>query len=145
MCPLYAVACEATGQMKYTTVMAHKNVCLEVAATAKAKGRLWHVCVLYDEVVRKDWANRSLKQSGVNLDKEAVELNETALRRAEAKYDDFEKAKANNKTAGGYPKGGGPKGQGKGQGKHQGWKRPYEWNNKFKDFERDWKKARSQL
>ena len=44
----YAIAAAACDQLKYTSAMAHKVVCMKVAARADAKGRSQWLAVIYD-------------------------------------------------------------------------------------------------
>ena len=55
----YAVAAAATGQMSIALALAYKNMIMEIMMTSKAEKRTAISGVIYDELVRKDWANRA--------------------------------------------------------------------------------------
>ena len=53
----YALAAAATKQLPYSSAMAHKEVCLQVALRAQLQHRRHFLAVLYDEVCRKEWTD----------------------------------------------------------------------------------------
>jgi hypothetical protein len=89
----YSLAAVATGQLDFACALAHKNVCMEVAMRATHKGRRQWLSIVYDEVVRKEWSERSLHESGFDANAVACELSESMLLRAEARYDDLSVSK----------------------------------------------------
>lgn len=74
----YALAAAATEQLDFAAALAHKQICLlalsrapprpyavwnppvpQVAAHAQLKGRKSHLGVIYDQVVRRAWAEKT--------------------------------------------------------------------------------------
>ena len=61
---------------------------MQVAMEASLKGRRHWLGILYDELSRRDWAERTFAgQSGFCVNKVAVVLSETILRKAEVALD----------------------------------------------------------
>ena len=84
----YALAADVTGQLPFGACLAHKNVCLRVAAKARVGGRARHLAVLYDELSRKAWSEAAYNgMDDFNLIVAAGRLDDDVLKLAEAEYD----------------------------------------------------------
>lgn len=84
----YAFAASATRQITFAATVAHKDICLQVAARAQLKHRRHFLGVLYDEVCRKEWSELAYGGSSkFNVSEAATKLCDTLLTRAENLYD----------------------------------------------------------
>ena len=92
----YAIAATATNQMTFAATVAHKDICLQVAARAHLKqGRRHFLGVLYDQVCRKEWSEIAYASSSFNVSDAATKSSDSLLQRAENLYDQqFAKGKS---------------------------------------------------
>ena len=79
----FALAAAMLKMVPFSASMQHKGVVLEIAVSAAAEDRLPVLAVIYDELVRKEWENKSglLGEAFKIADRMAVE-DETLLKRA---------------------------------------------------------------
>ena len=127
----YAIAAAATNQLTLPAALAHKDLVLKLGSQASSSGRRIEVGIIYDELVRSSWANRSYHGEKLDLASEGGVLDKAMLAQAEAIYDSKAKhtRSFNDK---------GHNRQWNSQGSSFLGKRPF-----YKDFERDHKKART--
>ena len=90
----YAIAAVATGQLSLCATMAHKDICMQVAARAKGKvdargeARRHWLAIVYDELARRDWSERAYHgEEYFVVDRAAMQLDPAILLKAEAVYD----------------------------------------------------------
>eukprot|EP00973_Karenia_brevis_P027297 3763641-Karenia_brevis.AAC.1 len=84
----YAIAAAILGQLTYSAAVKHKLVVAEIATEAVAEGRRPILGVIYDEIARKEWEEKSAqlgKKFDVNGACEAA--TEKLLRRARIQHD----------------------------------------------------------
>ena len=77
-------------QLSFTSALAHKDICMQIglAATLNGLGRRAGMAPIYDEVCRKNWANRSAAgEIGFDVNKVALTLDQALLKQAEDIYD----------------------------------------------------------
>ena len=98
--------------------MAHRSIVMQVAQSAHLKKRAASLAVIYDELCRKSWAERSVNgEMGFKVAEAATVLDETVLRRAENQFDNNSTAWVLSKwEASDSVKGGATFGKGKGEG-----------------------------
>ena len=90
----WAVAAAATGQLHYSSAQAHLDCCLRVGEAARAKGRHQTLAMVYDEVSRKDWAEKvKASAPGFDLHEACCSIDKEILERAEALFDERGKPK----------------------------------------------------
>eukprot|EP00973_Karenia_brevis_P091852 12409470-Karenia_brevis.AAC.1 len=84
----YALAAAVLGQMKFETAIRHKRNCLEIAANAPAGKRRQLLGVIYDELARKEWEDKSAKLgSRFDINMVAGVVCGDILRRAKDEHD----------------------------------------------------------
>ena len=136
----YAIAAAANGQLTMPQALAHKNLVLNVCWKACAGGRRTSVGLFYDELVRKDWAARAYHgDETLNLRTACKTKDKDLLEQAEGLYDEETKKSRSTRKPWWNDQ---AKGHWNNDRAHYG-KRPFATDNKFKNFGRDWKKART--
>ena len=99
----WAVAAAVTGQLNYGSSQAHLEVCLRVADGSKANGRFHTLAVIYDELARKSFAEKTkVGAPDFNIDDACTKLDKDILARAEAMFDDRAKSRPNNRQSTGW-------------------------------------------
>ena len=94
----YALAASICEQTSYGALMAHKDVCLEIAMKAHLEKRGRLLGVFYDKVCRKSWAERSIcGDDSFELARAVTFRDEALLYRAQALYDEGRVAPAGEK------------------------------------------------
>ena len=84
----YATAAHATSQLDLCAAQSHKDVFLQLAVGASARGRRARVALVYDELVRRKWSDRSLSgDARLDIAQVAGVVDEAAFRQAEADFD----------------------------------------------------------
>ena len=85
----WALFAAARGQLSYAKCLEHKELCQKVAFRSMLgnKPRKAVLGVIYDEMVRKKWAARSMQDTAFRPDHVAGHLDEDVLREAEVVYD----------------------------------------------------------
>ncbi|CAK0831509.1 unnamed protein product, partial [Prorocentrum cordatum] len=83
----WAIVAALTGQMPLTASMAHKEVAMQLALSARASGRTTAIAVLYDEIARREWADLSAGLGTFDVAAAAQSQNAATMLRAEREYD----------------------------------------------------------
>ena len=84
----YALAAAAAKQWDLHASMAHKDVVFQVAAQAPSKGRRQWLGIIYDELARRDWAERTFSgDSKLDVNVASLELCTKLLNKAELVFD----------------------------------------------------------
>eukprot|EP00973_Karenia_brevis_P027948 3849555-Karenia_brevis.AAC.1 len=74
--------------MSFKAAMKHKSIVLEVAHTARSEQRMSLLGVIYDEIARKEWDEKSSRlRMAFKIDEAAGCLSEEILRRARKLHD----------------------------------------------------------
>ena len=74
--------------MDFCAAQSHKDVFLQLAVGASARGRRARVALIYDELVRRKWWDRSLSgDARLDIAQVAGVVDEAAFRQAEADFD----------------------------------------------------------
>ena len=108
----YQIGAAVCEQMPWCASMAHRSIVMQVAQTAHLKKRAASLAVIYDELCRKSWAERSVNgEMGFKVAEAATALDETVLRRAENQFDNNSRDWTSDSV-----KGGATFGKGKGKG-----------------------------
>ena len=85
----YAIAAAACDQLKYTSAMAHKVVCMKVAARADSKGRSQWLAVIYDRLARQQWAEMTYYNTdGFDVISVCLEVDTALLDDAMEEFDE---------------------------------------------------------
>ena len=96
----YAIAAVATEQLTLAQTIAHKNLVLKIGCKAKGSSRSFAVSIIYDTLVRKDWAARAYHEdSTLVMSKVCGEFDTDILGQAEASFDEH-RGKRQPKTKG---------------------------------------------
>ena len=102
----YALGASICEQVSYGALLAHKDICLEIAMKAHLEKRGRLLGVFYDKVCRKSWAERSIcGDDSFELFKAATLRDEALLYRAQALYDEGKVVQAQQKDGKGAAKG----------------------------------------
>ena len=114
----YQIGAAVCGQMPWCASTAHRMIVMQVAHTAPLKKRTPALAVIYDELCRKSWAERSVNgELGFKVAEAATVLDDTVLRQAENQFDCYTPARVPSKwEASESVKGGAMFGKGKGKG-----------------------------
>jgi len=83
----WAIVAALTSQMPLTASMAHKEVVMQLALSARASGRTTAIAVLYDEIARREWADLSAGLGAFDVAAAAQSQNAATMLRAEREYD----------------------------------------------------------
>ena len=83
----WSIVAALTGQMPITASMAHKEVVMQIALSARASGRSTAIAVLYDEIARREWADLSAGLGTFDVTAVAQSQNAATMLRAEREYD----------------------------------------------------------
>ena len=107
-CDRFAIAAAACDQLKYTSAMAHKVVCMKVAARADAKGRSQWLAVIYDRLARKHWAEMAYYNTdGFDVNVASLQVDNGLLDDAMEEFDETSKRNEHQRGAWNtYPRGG---------------------------------------
>ena len=74
--------------MDFCAAQSHKDVFLQLAVGASARGRRARVALIYDELVRRKWSDKSLSgDARLDIAQVAGVVDEAAFRQAEADFD----------------------------------------------------------
>ena len=74
--------------MDFCAAQSHKDVFLQLAVGASARGRRARVALIYDELVRRKWSDRSLSgDARLDIAQVAGVVDEAAFREAETDFD----------------------------------------------------------
>ena len=76
----YAPVAVSLGHAKLIDLFVHVDVVLKLAEDARARGHTPYVAILYDDLVRRSWAQRTLqKDPDLDLSKECCKVNKAVL------------------------------------------------------------------
>ena len=82
----WATVAQLTGQMPYTASVAHMEVVMQLALTARASQRATAIAVLYDEIARREWADHSAGPGVFDVAAAVQSQNAAIMLRTERKY-----------------------------------------------------------
>ena len=82
----WAIVAELTGQMAYAASMAHKEVVMQLALSARSNQRTAAIAVLYDELARRQWADLAAGQDGFDAAKAALSQDSSIMLKTEREY-----------------------------------------------------------
>ncbi|CAK0826970.1 unnamed protein product [Prorocentrum cordatum] len=83
----WAIVAALAGQMPLTASMAHKEVVMQLALSARASGRATAIAVLYDEIARREWADLSAGLGAFDVAAAAQSQNAATVLGAERECD----------------------------------------------------------
>ena len=73
----YAVAAVAMNHLSWATIIAHIDIITRLSEEARVAGKSQYLAILYDDLVRRDWASRAIKKDpALSISVEATVLNE---------------------------------------------------------------------
>ena len=72
----YMVTAVASEQLTWAIASAHMDVIMRISEEARASGNSQYLAILYDDLLRRDWANRAMKKDpALNISAESMVIN----------------------------------------------------------------------
>ena len=76
----YAVAAVSMEHLNWATVMAHIDTVMRISEEARAAGESQYLAIVYDDLVRRDWAGRAIKRDpALKIPDEALVINKEII------------------------------------------------------------------
>ena len=78
----------ASGMWNFTSILAHEQICMQIAAEAELDNRQFWLAVIYDEMVREKWHDIAYSnRSDFDVNVASTKLDEKVLASAQKEYD----------------------------------------------------------